>query len=253
MTTLVGVVCESAADQRTGCALADRVLFESANGVGVNRFAELRSWIEVDVSQSLFLEWCHVGDLAKQKRIKAHGHFDGVPGEMDAHAARLALRLFYSLGRPPNAVILLRDQDGQDERLRGMQQARDDSKNPFPGAVVIGFARRMREAWVLTGFNATTDSERKTLQELGDGRHGLGFDPTREPERLQSNDPSDQRSPKFVLRKLTDGQPDREETCWMETSLTVLRQRGNACGLTAYLGEIETILRPIVAVSASSS
>ena len=37
MTTLVGVVCESAADQRTGCALADRVLVDSPNGIQLER------------------------------------------------------------------------------------------------------------------------------------------------------------------------------------------------------------------------
>lgn len=254
MTTLVGVVCESAADQRTGCALADRVLVESPNGIGADHLTELRTWIGADGSPSLFLEWRHVGDLAKQKRIKAHGHFDGrVPGEMDAHAARLALRLFYSLKQPPNAVILLRDQDGQDERMRGMEQARNDSTNPFPDAVVIGFARRMREAWALAGFNARTVSEKKLLRELGDGKHGLGFDPTRQPERLQSSDPTNLRSPKFVLQKLTNGQHDREEPCWTETSLAELSQRGVACGLTAYLDEVERILMPIVVALGLSS
>ncbi|MFM9960576.1 MAG: hypothetical protein ACKV2Q_05060 [Planctomycetaceae bacterium] len=253
MTTLVGVVCESAADQRTGCDLADRVLIESPNGIAVDRLTELRAWIGANESPSLLLEWRHVGDLAKQKRIKVHGHFDGVPGEMDAHATRLALRLFYSLKQPPNAVILLRDQDGQDERMRGMQQARNDSKNPFPGAVVIGFARRMREAWVLTGFNARAGLEKKLLRELSDGNHGLGFDPTRHSERLQSSDPANSRSPKFVLQKLTDGQHDREEACWTETSLAELSQRGVACGLTAYLDEIGQILLPIVVALSSSS
>jgi len=253
MTTLVGVVCESAADQRTGCALADRVLVESPNGIQPERLGDLRAWIGVNGPQTTFLDWHDVEDVARQKRIKAHGHFDGMPGAMDARSTRLALLLFHSLDPRPLAVILLRDQDRKDERLQGMQQARDNSKNPFPQAVVIGFARRMREAWVLCGFEARTASEKKCLGELRGGKHGLGFDPTREPERLQSKDESNLRSPKFVLRKLTGGDHPREESCWTEPGLSELRTRGQGCGLTAYLDEVENILLPIVGTSSSSS
>lgn len=245
MTTLVGVVCEAAADQRTGCGLADRVLVDFLNIPASScDLATFRSWVGAEGTSAGFLPWTQVGKLAKQREIKAHGHFDGLPGRMDAHAARLALLLLHSFSRRPDAVILLRDQDGHDERLDGLNQARNDPKNPFPGSVIVGFASRMREAWVLAGFVAKTADEQRRLAEWSARPNALGFDPTIEPERLQSNDESNRRSPKRVLRHLTKDDKQREEQCWTETDLTVLRQRGTNCGLTSYLAEVEKLLVP---------
>ena len=55
------------------------------------------------------------------------------------------------------------------------------------------------------------------------------------------------RNPKVVLEELTARNDElREQQCWQETSLELLRQRGKYTGLTDYLDEIEQRLIPVL-------
>ena len=54
------------------------------------------------------------------------------------------------------------------------------------------------------------------------------------------------RNPKVVLEELTARNELREQQCWQETSLELLRQRGKYTGLTDYLDEIEQRLIPVL-------
>jgi hypothetical protein len=49
-----------------------------------------------------------------------------------------------------------------------------------------------------------------------------------------------------VVEKLTGGKMEREQQCWEETSLELLREKGVYTGLTAYIDEIEERLIPII-------
>jgi hypothetical protein len=104
----------------------------------------------------------------------------------------------------------------------------------------------MREAWVLNGFVESNQEETRNLEAI---KSQLNFDPCQEPHKLRSNslEELDQaRNPKIVLEKLTGGNYLREQQCWEETNLELLRERGEDSGLTAYLEEIERRLIPIL-------
>lgn len=85
-----------------------------------------------------------------------------------------------------------------------------------------------------------SQTELRTLEEI---KALLNFDPCEAPHRLRSNS-GEVRDPKVVLEKLTGGDYSREQHCWEETSLELLRSRGQDTGLTAYLEEIEQRLIP---------
>jgi hypothetical protein len=100
----------------------------------------------------------------------------------------------------------------------------------------------MREAWVLNGFVPLNPKEERILKEI---TTELTFDPRIEADRLRSNS-SDERDPKVVVKKLTDGDFSREQQCWEETSLEILHSRGKSTGLTDYLDEVEKRLIPLI-------
>ncbi len=54
------------------------------------------------------------------------------------------------------------------------------------------------------------------------------------------------RNPKIVVEKLTGGKMEREQQCWEDTDLKILRKKGVQTGLTAYIDEIEERLIPII-------
>jgi hypothetical protein len=135
----------------------------------------------------------------------------------------------------PAAVVLIRDRDNQEQRRRGLEQARNLGGWPFP--IVIGLARPEREAWVIAGFEPRDAAEEARLQELA---RRLSFHPVREAHRLSSGE----RDAKSALKSLTAGELAREHACLNETPLEVLRARGKETGLTDYLDEVRERLVP---------
>ena len=129
--------------------------------------------------------------------------------------------------------------------MEGLEQGRRCGEVAAAGAdFVVGLARPKREAWVLAGFEPESEDERERLKTLG---QELGFDPTRKPERLDAGDETAKRSAKRALKSLSGGDHEREASCWRETPLEVLRERGQACGLAAFLSEVDEHLVPLVA------
>jgi hypothetical protein len=106
---------------------------------------------------------------------------------------------------------------------------------------VIGFAIVERESWVLSGL-LPVDDEVSLLSQL---RKELGFDPTRQSERLDAckNDQA-VKSPKRVLNCLTANNQRREERCWRETRLSTLAANGANNGLKSYLEEVRQLIVP---------
>lgn len=235
------VVCEADADRRTATGLADRVLCHEIEWLDPESLDLHRRWQGLK-ERSPYLEWRRTATLARERGLRPHGHFDGRPGAPDAYAARRALLLLAMETKIPDAVLLIRDSDGEMERRTGLEQARAERAWPFP--VILGLAHPKRECWVLAGFEPRNDAER---ERLANARRSLGFDPRSNAQRLLASQPGALSDAKRVLSDLTLGSFDREAACWMECDLRVLRELGEATGLTAYLDEILERLVPIFA------
>jgi hypothetical protein len=237
----IGVVVEGSSDHRTVCGLLDRSMVENVVWIQDlrDRLKDIRSFIG-SMEPASFLAWKDVAHEARGRVPPRHGHFNGEPGVEDAHTAVLALRLFTALEAPPLAVVLVRDSDGRpEERLKGITQARNDGRWPF--RMILGIAHFMREAWVLAGFVPASAEEQERLDRE---RRALGFHPNREPHRLDAKDKTAPKSAKRALDVLTGGIEEREEPCWRESPLEILRTYGADAGLDAFLKEIEEYLLP---------
>jgi hypothetical protein len=238
MTVRIAVVCEARADRQTGCGLADRVICEQVDWIETGLLEHVRQWCGVH-EQVEFVTWRDIKTLAIELGIFPQGHFGGKPGMDDSYATTRALFVIEKLANP-DAVILLRDDDRITNRRQGLEQGRERVNPLFP--VIIGLAHTKRECWVLAGFKPVTDDEGERLQ--GE-RKKLGFDPTCQPEKLTARRENSKRCAKRVLRKLADDDWDRQQSCWEETELEILRNNGEKTGLTEYLEEVRTHLVPL--------
>lgn len=241
MVLSIAVVCEGPTDRRTGCELADRVVCEAVDWLEEDTLEYQRAWRGLkpsDPSDECLL-WKRVKRLARPGLIPMQG-FGGEPAKPDAHAARKFLWLLHASDHPPDAVVFLRDDDGDENHRKGLEQARRHSK--FDTPIVIGVAHTKRECWVLAGFDPQTGQEEKRLDEL---KKELGFDPCRQAERLNGKKETPERNAKRVLKALTGGDPNREAECWQTTDLETLQTRGKGCGLADYLEEVRDRLTPL--------
>ena len=235
----IAVVCEAQADQQTGCDLADRVLVAEVDWLERDWLPHSRQWRGFR-SDDTFLSLLHdVKRLAAKYNIKSHGFIEGQKAAPDAHLARKALRLLWASADPPDAVVILRDDDGDVRRKEGLKQARKDSKLDIP--IILGIAHPKREAWVLAGFEPKGHDEDARLAQCQEELH---FDPREAAASLTAKRDHETKSAKRVLRVLTAGDFDREAQCWRETDLDILERRGQNTGLAAYLEEVRTRLAP---------
>jgi hypothetical protein len=236
----VGVVCEARADCETATGLADRVLREVEWIDQLDSLEQCRTWHEFEPSVH-YLAWSRASDEARERRIKAHGHFGGEPGAEDAGAARRAILVLRDAAPELRAILLIRDSDGVSDRRRGLEQARGQFAEIV---VVIGLAHPMRECWVLAGFEPRDDGER---QRYSNARQQLGFCPCEHSERLTAKHDHDKASAKRVLGELSGRQHEREAECWRDVPLATLEARGSNNGLRDYLGELRARLMPRIA------
>lgn len=239
MTLAFAMVCEAEADFRTASGLADRIFCDAVAWITEDLLDAYRRWRGLDDTLP-YLLWKQVGTLARKAGFRVHGHFDGAPGQPDAHAARRALWLVKMSKGPLDGVFLIRDDDRQTARRQGLEQARKETSLACP--VVIGLAHLKRECWVLAGFEPSTADERARLSEMS---KALSIDPRIEPERLTAKGNDEERSAKRVLRVLTNGDPEREADCWQAASLALLLMRGQATGLAEYLEDVRSRLAPL--------
>lgn len=234
----IGLVVEAPADAQTVRILADRVLRARAEWIdGDSMLEHLRAFRGIE-PDSLVTYWKKIPTLAKALDVRSHGHFSGEPGAPDAQAARRVLLLFTKLGMP-DAVVLLRDADDQPERRIGLEQAREGS--PHRDRIAIGVAEPEREAWLVAGFQPRDDAEHTVLAAE---RQRLGFDPCLEPHSLRGGE---KRSAKKVLAALTADDRERERQCITDTPLEHLCERGEGCGLAAFIDELKTRVAPVIA------
>jgi hypothetical protein len=236
----LAVVYEAPADFRTATDLADRVLIEAFDWLEPEDVQHQRNWLGDHAGDPL--TWTRVKQLASEKGIVASGHFDGEPAAPDAAAARRAFRLLRVLFPELAGVMFVRDQDDQEDRRLGLEQARNLDEVKIP--VVVGLAVVERECWVISGFVPRDPPEEKRLTEE---RGTLGFDPRhRSHELTAGKDDQAPRSPKRVLRKLSGGVQEREQRCWRETALDILVERGKDNGLKLFLEEVRERFAPLI-------
>ncbi len=248
MTVRFAVIHEASADAQTATELADRVFVEAITWLDEDSLDYQRQWL-TEAADRRRLTWTGMKHLASEAGIKVHGHFDGEPGLPDAAAARRAIHYVLRTLPEVNAILLIRDQDDQPNRRGGLEQARKQSRRRM--VIVVGFAIVERECWVLCGFEPQDESESSRLETE---RSTLSFDPRlRSHELTACKDDRAVKSPKRVLKDLSGGDPDREQRCWRETSLPILRQRGHENGLEAFLEEVRERLAPLIGHSAKSS
>ena len=235
------VVSEAAADFTIATELADRVFVAEIGWLEEELLESQRQWVGED-SPGNRLTWTSVARGAKSLEIKAGGHFRGEPGLADARAARRAILYVMHRFGAVDAILLIRDMDDQKERREGLKQAR--TEHASGERIVIGLANSERECWVISGFVPATAAESRLLN---DETRKLGGDPClRSHELTACKDDHALRSPKRVLSVLTGSDSDRERKCWRDTPLNVLKERGAGNGLADYLGEVETILVPMI-------
>ena len=238
MTLRFAVVHEAESDFTTATELADRVLVETIDWLE-DTIGDAREWV-MRVPTGERLSWKTIPRLAAAIGIKAHGHFDGAPGEPDATAARRAILFLRKVAPDLDAILLIRDRDDQPARRIGLEQARSE-KHGTP--IIIGLAIVEREAWVLCGFQPDAQEE----EVVEDERKRLGFHPCERSHELTAcKDDTADRSPKRVLRKLSGGRWERERRCWSLTPTDALRKWGEMNGLADYLNEVRTILGPLI-------
>ncbi len=229
----LALVVEADADARTATAYADRVFSEAGLDPEVTREWEKQ------------ITWRDAAKRRHELGRKAHGHFNGEAGAPDAQAARGVLMVLDLQSPRPDAVILMRDADLQDQgRRRGLEQARQEHelRGHSPTVVVIGLAVPKREAWVLVGFDPLNDEEREALASE---QRRLGFDPTRRPHRLAASKHGAEHDIKVCVKALAID-PAREADCYSSRSTAELHERGEEIGLSKYLNEVRDRISPLL-------
>jgi hypothetical protein len=250
--TEVIVIVESRADAITATKLAERVLVEKVDWLESESLEYLLKWSGLDLGTEHSC-WKDIPDIinrAEKDGIPKPRHLGhGKTGVLkaDGAAAMKILKLSKLLNHKKNrkiaAVIFIRDLDNRPDRKQGIEQARlEHIDEQSHMEIIIGIADKMREAWVLNGFIPIDSEENRILTEI---KTKLSFDPCQEAHRLR-DEPGEDRNPKLVVKKLTGGDIIREQQCWEETDLGILRSRGANTGLTDYLNEIEQrLINPI--------
>lgn len=165
-------------------------------------------------------------------------------------------RLFALQPDPPDAVLLLRDSDGDPERAAALpvgQRWLDMHRrvNPEAPVAAFGVAEPEAEAWFIACLTPAPE-------RLAAARDALSFDPVRQPERLTSLSASATSDAKRALRFLAGEGIALDERVpavalkahELETLAADVchsaSQRAASCGLSRFLAEIELYIIPRV-------
>ncbi|WP_198016420.1 hypothetical protein [Coleofasciculus chthonoplastes] len=250
------VIVESGADARTATKLAERVLVEKVDWLDEDNLQYVFQWsgLQNGTQHSCWSDIGKIIDEAKEQlrfkppRFLGHDR-KGEPLKADGAISVKVLNLvrFLQRTRQIKAILFIRDLDNQPERRQGLEQARLEQVNRQPLLeIIIGTANPKREAWVLNGFVPLNQKERQILEAI---KTRLTFDPCTESHRLRSTSLKEagrMRNPKVIVEQLTNGEMRREQQCWEDTDLELLRERGVHTGLLDYIGELEQRLPALI-------
>lgn len=239
------LVAEGPSDVDISKDLVDRVLHaEPPDWLRMSELEGMRTWSGVKPGTE-YTQWRDIGELyagaSRVPRYLGHSREDQA-NDYDYAAARRVLMLIERKANNSNrrirAVVLVRDSDTQlEERVRSLQRARQDhSTDHFE--VALGIARPKSEAWILNGFVPQSEAERERLQEE---QRKLPVNPLTEAHELTATS-GNQNSCKRVVRILTGDDETRKSSCWKDTDLDLLRERGQQTGLSDFLEDIERLI-----------
>lgn len=212
----LGVAGEAAADAHLAQQMVDHRVCAEVDWIAPDLLGAYRCWRGMEQTPGSYLRFASALALARARGLPIRGHFEGVPGAPDAQTVRAILLLFQLVSdRPPDALVIVRDTDGHDERTLGFAQARDEFErlrpdSAFAGRILLAAPHPKRESWLLSAYRAQTQDEQERLSAQ---TRRLGFDPTLDPGRLRDPDEGGARNAKRVLHALTAGETSREEEC----------------------------------------
>jgi hypothetical protein len=244
----LAVFCEAHADFETATGLMDRLMIEDGpewvrEHVEFRPLDDLREWVGETLGIPFF-NIHRVHQYADDRgillpRYNFQGGHRGA-GALAAVSAFFVARHEAKRSGPVDVVVFVWDMDDQgDLRREALEQARAY----VSPSMIFGCPDLEREAWVLAGFDPESSAERERLHQE---RRRLRFSPCDEAHRLRDKSDHGERSPKRVLRVLTNDDRTREERCWTDAPLATLRTRGEQSGLRAFLDEVRERLRPLL-------
>jgi hypothetical protein len=239
MSASIALLCEGVTDPPRIHPLADRIIVTDPGWIDADELDTHRHYRGFRPDDP-YMTWFEIDDLAKCYNVKSLGHFEGLPLHGDGHNTRKALILLtlYAPSEPAvDAIIIFRDGDREYEgRREAILRVRNAAQPRIP--VVVGVANRMGECWVINGFDPDEDEQERFDAECD----RVGFDPRVRAHDLTDRDDTDDRSPKRVLRALSEGDPERERACLWVTPLERLRTRGESTGLKDFIDELQARL-----------
>jgi hypothetical protein len=225
----LGIAAESRGDAALVTGLGDRLLQHRVEWTRDQELEHVRSWVGTE-GQS-YLDLHQAPARARQRGLPVYGSFGGEPGAIDALMHRAILLLFAEEDEPPEAVVIARDTDGDEERPTGLEQAKTERSWPFQ--VIGAIADPEIEAWSLAIWQPETEPEHAALAAE---RQTLGFDPTLHPERLSAGRSHHKSNAKRVLGALTtSGRSLRDR--WAEVSVDHVLAHPSSCGLSDFARE----------------
>jgi hypothetical protein len=231
------IAAEARSDARRATLIADRVLARDLGWADAEALLpSLRRWCG-ETNGVSFLDIHKIHELARQQGLPpVHGHFNDGPAAHDYQQAMQALRLAIAADPAPQAVVWVRDTDGDPSRRQGWIDARTRCADDFQ-ALVGGTPNECMEAWLLAAWSPQSPQDHEALVRQ---RQRLGFDPTQQPHRL-SHKHDVPKSAKAVVDAL--GVDDGVlETC----DLDALVCDDGEHGLAAFLTELRERLVPAV-------
>jgi hypothetical protein len=186
---------------------------------------------------------------ARKLGLPLRGDFSGQPAKLEASMYRAQLLLWQHAhvhGQRIDAGFIARDTDRK-PRKDGAQQAAESGAWPFH--VVLAFPHPESEAWPIAVFEPVTGDDHARVR--AEARR-LGYSPVERPERLTSNVSGAAGDTKAVLDALTANSAGTGDE-WLDADLDVLRARGQACGLSDFLEEVEAKVVPLLDPSAGTA
>ena len=266
----IAIACEDQAHRALATSLTERVLLVEAERRGAAHWVDepsltfLRSFCGLDDTDQTpehlrFYDLKRAGrdvvDLGKRpliggRRLSLTGHIDGKPLQPEAAFWRRVFILFAAAEPRLDALIVVRDTDGDPRRLAGLKQAFEGFSWPLP--ILVAAPHQDAEAWFVAGFVPRNNAEQRRLDER---KARLSFDPAEEPHRLTAHPNDAPTDAKRVLRILLldedesrpPGLDELPDLCTRTlTDLGRLERRGQRCGLSDFLADLRSRLVPLL-------
>lgn len=241
------IVVEAEADARHVCSLANRIFQEGApQQIDENSMPNLPNWSGLEPGTS-FTKWTEIKEMALRYKMPRFRRRTSEPQGSYYAQSQKVIWLVNRLrtARIIDALILACDLDNEhDQRRISLKQTKDEAREHL--IVVLATPNPKREAWVLNGFVCAGRREEQKLESL---RRELGFDPCLEAHRLRyaSRTSRTERDPKRIVKHLTNENWEREQQCWDQTELSILREQGTKTYLKEFLDEVKDRLLPLIA------